>query len=660
MYFILLSLAQFFYFTSAAPSDCLNGIEEAISKFVFAEEVGPPHQGLCQNEEAISKFVFAGEVEPPYQSLCQNNLSLFSMWAAAKVYCITEEQISAGEQWLRGYCTGAGFDLLVPYATLLPNLTDDAIAALPVVDFADTLDTTHVRNTSVLISEALYDTGKKTIVVLNDSMKIHKKYGWGVYGFWGGILLIGIIDRLINFLLSMRNSEASDQQRAIEAQSARRSHSTVFSKTYRWFQANLILPPAIGTHHQRYLFGFTMPTRIVALIIIAYYIWSILICTISYDVFYPNFYYNDYSQGWHYVAARTGTLSYANLPVMWIFAGRNNIFLWATGWDFSTFSIFHRHIGIVATVQAIVHAIACTVEEFADLEYWDDWKDQYWYMGAVSLITMSLILVFSSSFLRQKSYELFLVIHIVLALVTLIGLFFHTKIFTGEFEPYLYPIVAIWCFDRLLRLLRQLHLNIRISPALPTPTTTHSTTEYRPAANLLILTITLPAKRLSKTHPNSHFFLYQPFQLRGWENHPFTAVVQDEQTMCFYIRPQGKFTARLMRKRYPRLIVEGPYGGKGVRLQDYDTVLLVAGGSGVSATISYLKSFLFVAENESANAGVGVGKKIRFLWAAKEEALVREIVARELAAVADATGVEIEIFVTGAKAQVGAVGRESP
>jgi len=71
--------------------------------------------------------------------------------------------------------------------------------------------------------------------------------------------------------------------------------------------------------------------------------------------------YNDYSQGWRYVADRTGVLSYANLPVMWIFAGRNNIFLLATGWEFSTFGIFHRHIGVIATVQAIVHSVAYTV-----------------------------------------------------------------------------------------------------------------------------------------------------------------------------------------------------------------------------------------------------------------------------------------------------------
>lgn len=85
------------------------------------------------------------------------------MWAAAKVYC-TEKEISAGEEWARGSCTGVGFDLRVSYAALLPNLTDEAIAALPVVDFADTLDITHVWNTSVLISEALYDTGKRTVV----------------------------------------------------------------------------------------------------------------------------------------------------------------------------------------------------------------------------------------------------------------------------------------------------------------------------------------------------------------------------------------------------------------------------------------------------------------------------------------------------------------
>ena len=65
-----------------------------------------------------------------------------------------------------------------------------------------------------------------------------------------------------------------------------------------------------------------------------------------------------------YIADRTGVLSYANLPIMWLFAGRNNIFHWATGWSFATFNVFHRHVARIATVQAIVHSIAYTILYF--------------------------------------------------------------------------------------------------------------------------------------------------------------------------------------------------------------------------------------------------------------------------------------------------------
>jgi hypothetical protein len=54
-------------------------------------------------------------------------------------------------------------------------------------------------------------------------------------------------------------------------------------------------------------------------------------------------------------------MCYANLPLLWMFSGRNNIFLWATGWDYATFNVFHRHIARVATLEAIVHSIAYTV-----------------------------------------------------------------------------------------------------------------------------------------------------------------------------------------------------------------------------------------------------------------------------------------------------------
>lgn len=46
-----------------------------------------------------------------------------------------------------------------------------------------------------------------------------------------------------------------------------------------------------------------------------------------------------------------------------MFSGRNNIFLWATGWELATFNLFHRHVACVATLQAVIHSIAWTVLE---------------------------------------------------------------------------------------------------------------------------------------------------------------------------------------------------------------------------------------------------------------------------------------------------------
>lgn len=66
-------------------------------------------------------------------------------------------------------------------------------------------------------------------------------------------------------------------------------------------------------------------------------------------------------QIWRYIADRTGIYSYATLPWIWVFSGRNNIFLWATGWQFSTFNIFHRHVARASTIAAIIHSIAYTV-----------------------------------------------------------------------------------------------------------------------------------------------------------------------------------------------------------------------------------------------------------------------------------------------------------
>jgi hypothetical protein len=119
---------------------CINGIQTALNQLTF-EDLDP---------------------EDYYGSRCTLGLFLTSFWACAKVFC-TEKQIDAGAKLWGGYCTEYGMVELVPFSEVLPLLTDEYLAALPVVSYED-IDPTEVWNTSVMLSESLYHTGARTTV----------------------------------------------------------------------------------------------------------------------------------------------------------------------------------------------------------------------------------------------------------------------------------------------------------------------------------------------------------------------------------------------------------------------------------------------------------------------------------------------------------------
>ena len=83
---------------------------------------------------------------------------------------------------------------------------------------------------------------------------------------------------------------------------------------------------------------------------------------------------------------------------------------------------------------------------------------------------MGLILPFSIWWLRVKHYDLFLITHIMLALITLVCLFYHTKIFEGQFDGFLWPCVVFWVFDRVCRIGRVVYFAFRGQSAQTTVT----------------------------------------------------------------------------------------------------------------------------------------------------------------------------------------------
>ena len=112
---------------------------------------------------SLAGIVFEGTDHDDYWvNICTNNLSVTSMWAAAKLYC-TDHERADGEEMLAGYCTEYGFVTLTPYDDVLPILTDQFIKSLPIVEFED-VDLPVIWNNSVMLSEKLFEASKRTVV----------------------------------------------------------------------------------------------------------------------------------------------------------------------------------------------------------------------------------------------------------------------------------------------------------------------------------------------------------------------------------------------------------------------------------------------------------------------------------------------------------------
>ncbi len=90
------------------------------------------------------------------------------------------------------------------------------------------------------------------------------------------------------------------------------------------------------------------------------------------------------------------------------------------------------------------------------------------------------------------------------------------------------------------------------------------------------------------------------------------------------------------------MLIEGPYGHS-TPFHTYETLILIAGGSGIAGALSYLKDY---ATRSAATPPTTKTTSITFIWATRQEAMVNSIAARELAPVIANPEINTSIFVT--------------
>ncbi|KAM0276828.1 hypothetical protein ACHAQH_006363 [Verticillium albo-atrum] len=279
----------------------------------------------------------------------------------------------------------------------------------------------------------------------------------------------------------------------------------------------IVYPSLIGNYRVRplpYLIG-NAPSIGQGLYIALMIILNIVLTAVNYKSTQPNGWFaSRYQEVLEYVMIRTGTLGFALAPLVILFAGRNNVLLWLSNWSHSTFMLLHRWVARIFGIQVIIHSITALALYIDIGTYSEELVLPYWIWGCVATVAVVIMLLASNLYVRRQSYEVFLIVHILLAVFVIAGCWYHVDLrFERKFgyEMWLYAACAVWFFDRLVRVLRVLKAGVRRAKVVD--------------VDGEVLRVDIPGIRWAAT-PGQHVYAYFPTlnPLRPWENHPFSVI----------------------------------------------------------------------------------------------------------------------------------------
>ena len=181
-----------------------------------------------------------------------------------------------------------------------------------------------------------------------------------MYYFWIVVITFGVGTRLVAMISNIRSR---DCQAVVNDESAAPKYEReLLSLPHAWLKRFITVPAAFGDRCSQPLGWCTIPPRAQTLTIAAFIALNVVLSCANYRLTDGNLYWPKKSdQLLRYVSDRTGIISLANFPLVWLFGMRNDVLMWLTGWGFGTYNAFHRWAARVATVQAIIHSLGYTL-----------------------------------------------------------------------------------------------------------------------------------------------------------------------------------------------------------------------------------------------------------------------------------------------------------
>lgn len=344
----------------------------------------------------------------------------------------------------------------------------------------------------------------------------------------------------------------------------------------------------------------------------------------------------DHKQTIAALRGRTGTLAALNLIPTILFALRNNPLITLLQVSYDDFNLFHRWAARITIAEALAHTIAWmynTAHGAGWSAVGNGLRNEGSYgWGMVGTAAFTFIGVQAWSPFRHAFYETFLNIHRVMVLVALVGLYKHLEMHNLPQVPWMHLVIFFWAAEYAFRGLSILYYGFSLKKR------SSIKVEALPGE---AVRLTIDMVRDWTPRPGCHVHMWMP-RMSLWSSHPFsvawaTSPSPDSKEMTLptlegTFMPAGaprkanqislicRARTGLTRQMYERAckmpnesftawgFIEGPYGGHH-SLDSYGTVVLFAGGVGITHQVMYLKHLVAGYANRTTAT-----QKVVLIW----------------------------------------------
>lgn len=367
-------------------------------------------------------------------------------------------------------------------------------------------------------------------------------------------------------------------------------------------------------------------------VVLSYLITVTVFCFYMYDT--------ESQWSWENIAYRCGCIAQAQLPLIFLLAGKQNIIGYLTGMSYERLNWLHRWVARILWLTATFH-LMFWFRSWARYNYITVKlsNDRLTQTGFASWCILTAVVALSFAPIRRFNYEVFVISHVVLFAGLLGAIYTHVS----YGKTYIWFCVGIFFFDRVARLVVAAIANLsflhRRSPGRHWLWANRATLTPLPG-NVTRITIDKPVLRWS---PGQHVFL-SCHTVVPLQSHPFSiASLPSDEKLEFLVQARRGGTKRFHRfasrsfgrpdsRRslfYRRVAnteggtseqklvgVEGPYGTMRP-LRQFDSIVFVAGSTGATFAVPLMRDIVKRWKDNVSGSRAIVTKRIRFVWVIK-------------------------------------------